>query len=115
MSQRSDKLKIIADALGYRIQWWLGNEPGGYLEKCATHHEEDDEHFVACSAARNAEVSHGHGYDWEGLIWSSKTDAQKALNAANAALEAHRSSKPYPEWAVKALAAGWKVPKGWKP
>ena len=47
--------------------------------------------------------------DWNGLIWSSKADAQKALKAANAALEAHRSSKPYPEWAVKALAAGWKV------
>ncbi len=39
MSQRSDKLKIIADALGFRIQWWLGNEPGGYLEKCAAHAE----------------------------------------------------------------------------
>lgn len=112
MSQRSDKLKIIADALGFRIQWWLGNEPGGYLEKCAAH-EEDDEHAVACSAALNAEV--GHACDWNGLIWSSKADAQKALKAANAALEAHRSCKPYPEWAVKALAAGWKAPKGWNP
>jgi hypothetical protein len=47
-------------------------------------------------------------------IWESLSDAKKALRAAKAAVKDKRR-KPWPEWAVKAQANGWKPPKGWAP
>jgi hypothetical protein len=47
--------------------------------------------------------------------WESKSKAQKALAIANAAIKALNAKKPWPDWALKAVAAGWKAPKGWKP
>lgn len=45
-----------------------------------------------------------------GYEFNTKTHALKALRAANAALK----KGPLEEWEAKALAAGWKPPKGWK-
>lgn len=47
-----------------------------------------------------------------GFYFGSKKKAQLALQAANDALI---SNAPWPEWAVRAKAAGWAPPKGWKP
>lgn len=57
---------------------------------------------------------------WKAVEWIESCDyGPEDLGPAvfewRKSLEAHRSSKPYPEWAVKALTAGWKAPKGWKP
>lgn len=49
----------------------------------------------------------------ESAKMTMKPGKGKALVSARAALKAARSSKSYPEWAIKALAAGWKAPKGW--
>jgi hypothetical protein len=37
---------------------------------------------------------------------------KKALRVAKEVLKA---KKPLPDWALKATAAGWKPPAGWKP
>lgn len=71
-----------------------------------------DEHSVATEAARKVAASE---CDEIGLFWETQSAARKALAAANAALRSHRSTKPWPEWAKQALAAGWKAPKGWQP
>jgi hypothetical protein len=42
-------------------------------------------------------------------------DAKRALSLANATLNSLADSKPWPQWAIDATAAGWKAPKGWKP
>ena len=47
-----------------------------------------------------------------GFYFGSKRQAQLALQAANASLV---SNAPWPEWAVRAKAAGWTPPKGWRP
>ena len=49
------------------------------------------------------------GYEFETV-----TTAKKALAIINAALK-DKSTKPWPEWALKAQGAGWKPPKNWKP
>lgn len=50
-----------------------------------------------------------------GFWWESKDEARRAMALAQAACESAHAAKPWPAWAVKARAAGWKAPKGWKP
>ena len=50
-----------------------------------------------------------------GFWFESQSAARKALAVANAVIKSVASSKPWPEWAIKAKSAGWKAPKGWKP
>ena len=45
--------------------------------------------------------------------FESKTDAAAALRVAKAAIEAAHAARPLEDWEKKALAAGWKPPKGW--
>lgn len=46
-------------------------------------------------------------------FWETRSRAMVALRALKAALKAFRSKKaPLEEWEQKALAAGWKPPKG---
>ena len=49
-----------------------------------------------------------YGYEFE-----TEKKAKLAILAANESLL--NDGAPMPEWAVKATAAGWKPPKGWKP
>lgn len=51
---------------------------------------------------------------YSGFEFESERVAKQALAAANAALNMG-SDTPMPDWAVKATAAGWKSPNGWKP
>jgi hypothetical protein len=52
--------------------------------------------------------------DRDGFWWESESAAKAALRIVKAALKADGGA-PMPDWANKALAAGWKMPKGWKP
>lgn len=115
----SDKLAIIEDGYTYRICWVVDGEEGAWLGDYLRHYlqhnssmDGTNEHRIATEAANQAG---GCEIDNLGLLWESKARAQEALVSARAALKAARSSKPYPEWAIKALAAGWKAPKGWVP
>jgi hypothetical protein len=49
------------------------------------------------------------------FIFSSQTEAKKAIKAINLAIKEYYTNKPYPEWAKIAIENGWKQPKGWKP
>lgn len=54
-----------------------------------------------------------------GIQFRSMGPAMKLLRVARARLKLAKieweSSAPVPDWATKAIAAGWKAPKGWKP
>lgn len=54
-----------------------------------------------------------------GFMADSLQLAKEMLRVAKAATKKARheydSDVPYPDWAVRAAAAGWKPPKGWKP
>lgn len=47
--------------------------------------------------------------------WETKTGGLRALRTIRAAIKTATAGKPWPEWALQALAAGWKPPRGWKP
>jgi hypothetical protein len=54
-----------------------------------------------------------------GFQWPTVSAARSALRAVNTARRLARTqaatATPMPEWAMTALAAGWKPPRGWKP
>jgi hypothetical protein len=51
----------------------------------------------------------------EPFAFESERHAKEALRLINAKLHYAKQNKPIPDWAEKALAAGWSPPKGWKP
>lgn len=104
----------------YRIGWFL-SEDGDFgamigetkyteAQIAKMTDREDHECALAYLAALKTD---GYRVDWRGLIWESRSAAQKALRAIKAAIA--NADHPWPEWAVKARAEGWTPPKGWKP
>ena len=79
----------------------------------------DRDFFVATIAASQASPD---GRDNCGFYWDSVSAAKRAITKINAARKADaaaqkalKAGKPWPEWAVKAKAEGWRAPKGWVP
>lgn len=115
-----DKLVLEEDRGGmWRIKWvvaeddWgdgavLGEGTDKDWEGPAPTSREDWEHWAA---QRAASTTAGVERDLNGFFWESTRDARAALRVAKEALKQER---PMPEWATKALAEGWKPPKGWK-
>lgn len=113
------ELGLDEDRLGWSIIWVIDGDIGGTLgediytdQQLAKAKFDDWEHIaatIAVSKTEGVERLGSHGYYWE-----TKGDAMKALRAAKAAIK-DKSKKPWPEWATKAVANGWKPPKGWKP
>jgi hypothetical protein len=105
-----DKLIIVDDrAFMCRISWWISEdqEIGGTLGEGPL--DMSNETGIASQAIKET-IS---GRDEFGFYWESKAAAKRALAVANAAIKS--IERPLPDWAVKAIASGWKQPKGWKP
>lgn len=115
-----------ADRYGeeFYIAWVLDGDEGGMLgqdvfvnEDLKTITPDDWDHVKASIVAaqtegverKRAQLAHGECY-----VWPSKKLARQALRAIRSALK-DRSSIPWPDWAVKAKAAGWTPPTGWSP
>lgn len=60
-----------------------------------------------------ASKTDGVSKDSSGFYWEDYASANHALKQIKIALK--NIEHPWPEWALKAKAAGWKSPKGWKP
>jgi hypothetical protein len=113
----ADKLVVVEEKFLYYIQWELddGDDMGAYLcqdkeDGTGDPPKERDEweQWAASRAVRGAE---GVAFDFKGAYWESEKLARAALRVAKEALKQER---PLPDWAQKALEAGWKPPKGWK-
>lgn len=106
----------------YHVAWLLADdgEVGGVLgqdPQDGTGAEPKDaadwEHWAASKAVRAMEPKPER--DSFGFCWESRRAAHAARRIAKAAIKRGRAAKPLPDWAQKALAAGWKAPKGWSP
>jgi len=103
----------------YRLSWYLPEDDdiGGslgdpeYTEADLKTADADD---VDSVIAYLAVSKMGVPKDYNGFYWETRSQAQSALRIAKAAIAAG-VDRPMPDWATKALAAGWKAPKGWKP
>lgn len=105
-----DRLVLEDDARGnYRIMWYLAEERdlGATLgdEWPLRLVEANSEHGRATTAVS---TSKGVDRDDQGFYWETKLAAATALKMAKAALK----NRPLEDWEQKALAAGWKPPKG---
>lgn len=119
----ADKLVIEERGGGYCIGWWLEDDRdlglvlGPYkdtLKQDPTKvSREELETVLATQAIHNLTQPNREVYQSE-WIWDSEASAQAALRVAKEAIKAG-VVRPMPDWAVKALEAGWKPPKGWKP
>jgi hypothetical protein len=136
-----DKLVIEFDN-GYRIRWevwndYFGEDLGSTLgseslsrirsirKKVAAgkHLQSPDyDHFTATAAlAEDAKTLETQKDDF-GFYWDTKAKAQQALRRAKVAIreanmlrKQHKAKTPWPDWAIKAKAAGWEPPKNWMP
>lgn len=114
-----DRLILDEDRSGlWKIVWYLAEcgdyDYGAYLGDAHPHSSDSkDDHDIASRAAFDAVAPYSHNH--VGYCWETRADAQKALRAAKTALLDAYSKTPLPDWAKQALAAGWKMPKGWKP
>jgi hypothetical protein len=119
-------LGLIEGRDGYTINWIFQPKDDGYDEddpiggelcdEVSDDPEADLEENAVVAALRLAlgELPREHSSS-RILHFEGRAEAQKALRIARAALKAFRENKPWPEWALKAQAAGWKPPKGWSP
>lgn len=115
------RLVVVQEARDYyrwRIQWEFLDEDerdGGYLVQMSDdglgeppNDREEWEHWAASRAVRE---TNGYMHDNTGAYWESR---RLACAARDVAVLAIKQERPLPEWAKRALAEGWKPPKGWK-
>ncbi len=114
----ADKLIVDEHRHGYRVVWQLDDDefgigaalgetaPGTPFRDQSPPTDPNELAMFLCERA--AEACSPDGRDTYGFWWESKTKADAARKAANAAMK-HRSLE---DWEQKALAAGWTPPKG---
>jgi len=114
-------LTITEENFGWQIAWYffdtedlgavLGDDE--YMEaQLATVDPIDRDHALATITARatkGVQRRTHHGY-----FWDTRSEATAALAIIKVTLKTDKGA-PWPEWAIKAKAAGWKPPKNWKP
>jgi len=116
-----DKLLIVKNDYDYQLQWWLVEDDDmgltiGEMQDSDLGDEPEDreewENWVAHKiAAKTAGVLPRR--DGGAFLWETKRGVEQALKQIKLAWKTQ--ARELPEWAKKALAAGWKAPKGWKP
>jgi hypothetical protein len=121
VSQMEDSGRLVVDHIlgNWRIVWEFEDDTGGMLGqdkedgKGEPPKDPDSwEHWAASKAILDAFP--GVERDQNGFFWPTERAAKKALQAVKAVLKANVPERPMPDWALKALANGWKPPKGWK-
>lgn len=134
MSSKIEIVDVPRAAGMYGLAWYADGEEGARLGQEGTAGESlevlikrakkernfEDYEFLCVEkemqawALRLGATQHAGAWLYEGL-----TVATRARGIANTARKAAKASfdsdVPMPEWAKKALEAGWKMPKGWKP
>lgn len=104
----------------YRIGWYFSEDGDFGAMLGDTKYAERDLAKMTCSEDRDCVIAYlaavkteGVEVGRDGIWWDGRKRAQNALRAIKAAVS--NAEHPWPEWAVKARAAGWTPPKGWKP
>jgi hypothetical protein len=118
--ENDGSLEVLGDCLRgkIRIGWVIDGDEGALLgEELFTQRDlakasgKEREHILATLTANTTE---GCDYDGRAYFWETAKHAKAALRAIKAVLKSDPGGA-WPEWAVKAKAAGWTSPKGWRP
>ncbi len=111
-------LEMYEERYVIRIRWIVDDDCGADLGEDVYTKEDLDkadadsrDHILAClTAAQTTGVSR----DERGYYWEGNSHATNAFRLINTALK-NDPGVPWPEWAMRAKAEGWKPPRGWKP
>jgi hypothetical protein len=105
-----------------RLSWWfqeegdfganVGDHPGRLHEDGAAEPSREVREDWECWIADSIAGKSGAERDSDGFYWETASAARKVLKQIKLASKVEATM---PEWALKALDAGWKPPKGWKP
>lgn len=105
---------------GYRISWFVDGDVGATLgeqeftaKQVEKSKDTDEWEYRLCNYV--ASKTQGVSQDANGYMWETQREAKAALKVIRAALKDGRSRRPWPDWAIKAKAAGWTPPNGWTP
>jgi len=110
--------RVYANCSGFYIQWRFEDEFGGCIGDVAGEDQDDTDARLANAAARPFAINGETKSTVAPFIFADQATANKAATAIRTAFKidaATRAGLPWPEWAVKANAAGWKPPRGWSP
>lgn len=125
----TDSLEVTdhLDGDRFRLQWWCSDDEdfgavvGEGGKKPKPGEGGDIEWYTAEKFCWDLLSEHpdsdSFGRDMKGFWWISKGSAAAALAKIRSEIKAakRRPTKSWPDWAIKASAAGWKPPKNWKP
>ncbi len=107
------RLTLLETNRGYEIGWFDPSD-GEFGLMLSGREVKDPESNAAIQAIKLLDTDAPQVCRITGSwLWESKPKAQIALRVAKAAIAALQSNMP--DWAAKAVAEGWKPPKGWKP
>jgi len=112
------KLQIEETYKGYSIGWTDGTDFGLMIGQDHGLDTCDHDTVAIQNALLDAGMVEGNRETGNIWVWDTLTAAKKALRLAKATFKAQmdaRKNAPWPEWAVTAIANGWKAPRGWKP
>ena len=106
---------IFDDYDGICLAWTDGEDEGARLGE----ESGNDGEVRAARTVLHELVNTNTGYVYLGrtgvFLFEDQRTAAEAKRLVNAALWNMQNNKPLPDWARKAVAEGWSVPKGWKP
>jgi hypothetical protein len=105
------KLVVTCDRDYYKICWYFEDDQD-YGETLGPEKINDREHDQACEIAGQSKAEVVQDVCRLHYAWKTESAAKKVLSQINKVLQ---SQTPWPDWALKAQAEGWKAPKGWKP
>lgn len=99
----------------YCLQWFFPEEEGGFLGEFVPDDLEEKAGYEACLKVI-VELEPKQLAGTKPHFWFERLrDAKSALLLVNSAMMSAKENKTWPDWALIAVANGWKVPKGWKP
>ena len=114
---RSNFVRERNDDDTWSLHWVLEDDLGGILGDLHSGTTEDvepsdvgSEDHECWRAAMAASPFAKERRKYHGFVFKDEKTCKAAQQAADAAIR----NKPIEEWEAKALAAGWKPPKGWK-
>lgn len=116
------KLDILDTSLGYSIGWYFEEEDefGLMLGESWPEQNEKPSSDPELQKVREIEnavqkIGYPERRGSSAFYWESLTLAKRALACARRMEKAFKVDRPLPDWALEAIAHGWKPPKGWKP
>lgn len=119
VSVSKDKLQVFEGNFGFYVAWFLADEcdggarlGDGYSGRSRPPPENREDYECWLSERVAYEIAADAYVPGRGVyLWDSRTEASRVLRVINERLKQPRD---LPDWAKKALAEGWKPPKGWQ-